>query len=73
MINPLMMVYWLKYIFKPQNCKNEDNCLYLWSSWVELIEGKYNDESLKAGLKPIEDYIDNYEKVNESLFAKTLL
>ena len=36
------------------------------------LDRKYKDESLKEIWKPVEDYIENYEKENELLFAKTL-
>ena len=48
-----MTLYCVKCIFKAES----KNCLHLWSSWMKLMEEKYNDERLTAVLKPIEDYI----------------
>ena len=59
----------VKMNFKPSCCQKKGNCPYLWSSWMELIEEKYNDESLNAVFKPIENYIGDTEKDNRSLFA----
>ena len=39
---------------------------------MELMEEKYNDKSLNVEFEPIEDYIKNFEKLHEPLFAKTL-
>ena len=38
LIDPIMIVYWLKCIFKQNCCKTKDNILYLWSKWKNYIE-----------------------------------
>ena len=51
---------------KPSWCDNKDNCFYLRISQMEL-NGKYTNENFKVAFESIENYIENYKKVNEHL------
>ena len=45
-IDPIIIICWLKYIFEPACCKFENNILYLWSPCKEVMENLYKDKNI---------------------------
>ena len=37
---------------------------------MELIEELFRDKQVKADCKPIEDYVEDYERINKAIFTK---
>ena len=46
MLEPLMIIYWLKCIFGPACYIFKNNILYLWSLWKELMETLYEGKDI---------------------------
>ena len=68
-IDPLMIVYRLRCIFKLRCCKDKNLCMCLLSPWIETMEVKYSEEKLQPMFRALEEFASTHQTLNETFLT----